>query len=309
MHESSLGPIAELRHATRSPISLTVGATFGGAAPLINYFTVHLGNLVSFDGELHFRGSLLWLLVAGSFLLSSKSVFCWGRNIFGEIWSAMAMVAMLEGALILAPHWAIGRSALLFLVALNAARYGSALALRDQSDKLMEAAAAGAAVTVAVAAAAEPAVSSSAPKANLPVALANPPAQKLRALPALVSPARSEAARVLAGQQFAQSSATEESTLMAADSGTEGELGEVRTPAYERALALVQSGRGPVSISRVKRECRVGWSTAAKLVAQLEREGVVSAPERAPLRALQADGRPSTDGGALPTQLRLQGGA
>jgi hypothetical protein len=145
MSESSYGPIADIRHATESPLALTVGSLFGGAAPLVNYFTVHLGNLVWFDEvhkEVHVTlQSPLWFLVAGSFALSSKSVFRWARNTFGDVVSATGTVAMLEGALILAPHPAMGVSALVFLVAINAAAYGSALGLRDQKDKAMEKAA------------------------------------------------------------------------------------------------------------------------------------------------------------------------
>lgn len=230
MAPSSFGPIAELRHAKGSPISLTVGGTFGGAAPLINYFTVHVGNLVSFDGELHFRGSPLWLLVAGSFLLSSKSVFCWGRNIFGEPWSALAMVAMLEGALILAPHWAIGVSALIFLVGLNAARYGSALALRDQLDQAREAADA-----------AERAGSSPAP-ATTPsvVALANTAEEKKpRALPALTSPG-CDAERDL----------------------------------YAGALDVAKRCAS-LSTETLRKELGIRQPTAAALIEQLERNGVI----------------------------------
>lgn len=145
MSENAYGPIAEIRHATESPVALTVGGLFGGAAPLINYFTVHLGNLVWFDEvqkAVHVTlKSPLWFLVAGSFALSSKSVFRWARNTFGDIGSALGTVAMLEGALIFAPHPAMGVSALVFLVAINAAAYGSALGLRDQKDKALEAAA------------------------------------------------------------------------------------------------------------------------------------------------------------------------
>lgn len=140
MPPTSYGPIAELRHATRSPVALAVGAAVGGAAPLTNYFTIHCGHLVRFDGNVHIDlWSPLWVLVAGSFALSSKSVFRWAANTFGDRWSAAGIVAMLEGNLILSPHPAMGICALVFLVLLNAAAYGSALALRDQVDLIREA--------------------------------------------------------------------------------------------------------------------------------------------------------------------------
>lgn len=142
MPERSYGPIAEIRHATESPVALAVGGLFGAGAPLVNYFTVHLGNLVWFDEvqkQVHVTlQSPLWFLVAGSFALSSKSVYRWARNTFGDIVSAIGTVAMLEGTLIFAPHLAMGVSALVALVAINAAAYGSALGLRDQQDKAMD---------------------------------------------------------------------------------------------------------------------------------------------------------------------------
>lgn len=137
--EISLGPIAEIRHSKESPLALTVGALFGGAAPLVNFSTVHLADLVVFDlAQKKLTVNLespLWFMVAGSFVLSSKSVFRWAYNTFGDWVSALGLVFMLEGCLVFAPHIAMGVIALVFLVALNAAAYGSVLSLRDQKDK------------------------------------------------------------------------------------------------------------------------------------------------------------------------------
>lgn len=137
--EISLGPIAEIRHSKESPLALTVGALFGGAAPLVNFSTVHLADLVVYDlAQKKLTVNLespLWFMVAGSFVLSSKSVFRWAYNTFGDWVSALGLVLMLEGCLVFAPHIAMGIIALVFLVALNAAAYGSVLSLRDQKDK------------------------------------------------------------------------------------------------------------------------------------------------------------------------------
>jgi hypothetical protein len=137
--EISLGPIAEIRHSKESPLALTVGALFGGAAPLVNFSTVHLADLVVFDlAQKKLTVNLespLWFMVAGSFVLSSKSVFRWAYSTFGDWVSALGLVFMLEGCLVFAPHIAMGVIALVFLVALNAAAYGSVLSLRDQKDK------------------------------------------------------------------------------------------------------------------------------------------------------------------------------
>lgn len=141
MSPTSYGPIAELRHATRSPLGLTVGSLIGGAAPLTNFFTIHFGDLIRTEPVFRMElRSPLWILVAGSFLLSSKSVFRWAHNTFGDWLSAIGIVLMLEGNLILAPHPAMKICALVFLVLINAAHYGSALGLRDQQDKAKEAA-------------------------------------------------------------------------------------------------------------------------------------------------------------------------
>lgn len=137
--EISLGPIAEIRHSKESPLALTVGALFGGAAPLVNFSTVHLADLVVYDlAQKKLTVNLespLWFMVAGSFVLSSKSVFRWAYNTFGDWVSALGLVLMLEGCLVFAPHIAMGVIALVFLVALNAAAYGSVLSLRDQKDE------------------------------------------------------------------------------------------------------------------------------------------------------------------------------
>jgi hypothetical protein len=134
-----MGPIAELRLAVRSPVALVVGACVGGAAPLLSYRTVH--NYLIVDGRVEWR-SVLWPLVAGALALSAKSVYRWGRQTFGDPYSAAALVAMLEGALLLSPDPLVSHTALAFLMAINAAVYGCALALQDQADKAAAAAAA-----------------------------------------------------------------------------------------------------------------------------------------------------------------------
>jgi hypothetical protein len=105
---------------------------------------------------------------------------------------------------------------------------------------------------------------------------------------------------LLASRDLEDRQATQALAIVASEeqaSGGEVEDSDARSAAYERARALVRSS-GPVSISRVKRECKVGWTTAARLVAQLKADGLVSGPERA------AGPRALT--GAQPAQLRLQ---
>lgn len=151
---SPLDPITELTIAARSPFSLLVGAAVGGAAPALNYYTVHWGHLIE-GGRVEWRSSL-WILVAGAFGLSAKSVYRWGRSTFGDPWSAAALVAMLEGALLLSPHPLIAKIALGYLMAINATVYGCALALQYQTNKATAAAAAAAAAAAVVEPAPEP---------------------------------------------------------------------------------------------------------------------------------------------------------
>jgi hypothetical protein len=139
--QHDFGPIQELRFALGSKSALAVGAAMGGAAPLVNYFTVHLGELVVFDPEKHtFEAASwdnpLWLMVIGTFALSCKSVYQWGCNAYeNDRLKACGLVAMLEGALLLSPHWAIGVGALVFLVLINMAASGASIARRDLRDK------------------------------------------------------------------------------------------------------------------------------------------------------------------------------
>jgi hypothetical protein len=123
-------------------VALMWGAALGGAPPTVNYVTVHWGHLVWFGGENVFFASWrnpLWLLVAGSFALSVKSVYQWGLNAYDEDrLKAGGLVAMLEGALLLSPHPLLGYAALAFLLVINAASSGAALALRDREDRARE---------------------------------------------------------------------------------------------------------------------------------------------------------------------------
>lgn len=139
------GPLAQLRDSSQAPLALAIGAAVGGVAPAVNYVTVHWGHLARFDGtRVHFASwdSPLWLLVAGSFALSIKSVYQWGLNAFaGDRWKAAGLVAMLEGALLVSPHPALGYTALAFLTLINAAHSGSSLAQRDRVDRARESAA------------------------------------------------------------------------------------------------------------------------------------------------------------------------
>ena len=243
MAEHSYGPIAELRHAIKSPYALVVGALYGGAAPLLNFFTVHCAKLAEFNGEtIHARSSPLWLLVAGSFALSSKSVYRSAKNTFEDWVSAVGMVAMLESALILGPHWAIKVSALVLLVILNASAYGSNLALRDQRDTAQDAKRVVALPVPEQAAAAFP--------ASLPIA------HSALALPVGIAPAlplspEPEPAEVLPTPSSS-----------AADSN------------YDRAVELARDYPS-ITIEELRLALRVRQPTARALMAQLARDGVV----------------------------------
>lgn len=264
---ASYGPIAELRHAAKSPVALGVGMVFGGAAPLTNYFTIHLGDLVAFEaGWFRIRWmSPLWILVAGSFALSSKSVYHWGRNIFGEWVSALAMVAMLEGALVLAPHPAIGIAALCFLVLLNAAHYGAVLALRDQADKALEAVAAVAAAVAAASSEPDPSSPAPAEAAAAAAASVEPPAS---------SPEPVEAATAAPTVALVTSTGSRPRALPAPSSSAREDLGDL----YQRAVEFAGENVS-LSTEALRRALGVRQPTAAALISRLERDGVIGAAD------------------------------
>jgi len=269
MSPSQYGPIAEIRLAARSPVALLVGAIYGGAAPLINYFTIHCGHLVRFDGEqVHFRWSPLWMLVVGSFLLSSKSVFRWGVNTFGDRWSAAAMVVMLEGTLILAPHPAMGRLALAFLVALNAAAYGSVLSLRDQRDRATEK------LSPAPGPAAAPA-----PKAAAAAAAAAPVAavRLARPLPAVATASQSSSS---SSSSSSRPEALPRALPVPAAEPVPAQNCSAGGDLYKRAVDVLWDCSW-TSTSSLQQAMGVRQPTASKLMSQLEEEGAVGKPDPA----------------------------
>lgn len=245
MTDRPLDPITELSTAVRSPFSLLVGATVGGAAPALNYYTVHWGHLIEGD-RVDWR-SPLWVLVAGAFALSSKSVYRWGRATFGDPYSAAALVAMLEGALLLSPHPLISKIALGYLVMINATVYGCALALQYQANKAAKAAAAAAAAVV--------------PEALTPVE------RPLRVL---------EAPKPVSSN----SSSTSKQPILASVDPKPKTVAAPRGDLYERALEAVRSHTS-VSAELLRTTLRIRQPTAAELLARLEQEGVLGRPDPA----------------------------
>jgi S-DNA-T family DNA segregation ATPase FtsK/SpoIIIE len=62
--------------------------------------------------------------------------------------------------------------------------------------------------------------------------------------------------------------------------GEEGEGGGEADPLYDQAVAIVLKTRRP-SISLVQRHLRIGYNRSARLIEQMERSGLVSAPNGA----------------------------
>jgi len=80
------------------------------------------------------------------------------------------------------------------------------------------------------------------------------------------------------------------------DGGMHGGSGEDHDEKYDDAAALVIE-KGQCSVSMVQRYLRIGYNRASRLVEQMEREGLVSAPGSGGMRKVMA--RTEADGGGV----------
>jgi DNA segregation ATPase FtsK/SpoIIIE-like protein len=74
-------------------------------------------------------------IVAGGLLYSAKTVWQWGRLTFEDRWKATGFVLLIEGVMMCSPVLWLARTALLYLLTINAIATACLLALRDQSDR------------------------------------------------------------------------------------------------------------------------------------------------------------------------------
>lgn len=84
-------------------------------------------------------------------------------------------------------------------------------------------------------------------------------------------------------------------------------LANITPPAdYSRAVALVQES-GKTATSWLQRQMRIGYNSAAKLVEQMERDGIVSAPNHVGARQLRSVDapapRPAEEQMTIPVEL------
>jgi len=107
--------------------------------PLTSWGTAHYGRLLVYQPDgLHYApwSDPRWIVVLGGLGFSAKSVYHWTLSAFsGDRLKAGGFVAMCELSLLLAPHPYLAAAAIAYLVAINMLSAGSALALRDQSDR------------------------------------------------------------------------------------------------------------------------------------------------------------------------------
>jgi hypothetical protein len=244
------GPIADLRHASRCPAALILGALLGAFVPATTYVVVHVGGLLSVGNGRVTAAPLEhpgWALVAGGLAFSATTVFRWGCSAFRPSaglltlleslythCKALGFVLLVEGTLLLSPSPLLGYVALGYLIVINALGTGSALALRDRCDLSRD--------REAVA----PPVQSAAQGLR-----AKPPA-----LPGSISGAESTAAVL-----------TTVSDVAVGEEDVPDEL-------YTRALS-VASQVSSLSTDALRRGLRCRQPTAAAIISRLERDGVI----------------------------------
>jgi len=139
MAQTTPGPIAQLRSIIRHPGAGLLGALLGGFVPVTGYITAHYGHMLVYRGDdLHLAhwANPRWVVVLGCLGFSAKSVYQWALAAFCDAFKAGGFVALVEGALLLAPLPELAYVALAYLVAINMLSAGSALALRDQSERI-----------------------------------------------------------------------------------------------------------------------------------------------------------------------------
>jgi len=265
--QPTYGPIAQIRHATRNPSALALGGVLGAFMPLASFYAVHDGELIRAapgGGGLVFAPytNLEWLLVLGGLTFSAKTVTAWTQDAFGDWVKALGFVMMLEGSLLLHPTPWLRQAALAMLCAINAIATGCLLALRDRGDSAQADDRADE-DTQPVDTLTVQAIQVTATR-HQPEVTARQPVPQPAALPAHnpqpeVQPAANLPARV---EQVDASSA------QPAD----------EDPVYTAARGLVRS-EGKVSLALLRSGLDIGGSRAAKLVEQLQRDGIVSQPD------------------------------
>lgn len=132
---AELGPIEQLRIARQNLSASLLGAALGGFVPVATYTVAHQQLLV---GAAKWSGvtfvSPAWALVAGGLLYSAKTVWQWGKLTFNDRWKATGFVLLVEGVMVFSPVVWLSRTALGYLVAINAIATACLLAMRDRAD-------------------------------------------------------------------------------------------------------------------------------------------------------------------------------
>jgi len=137
-HPATLGPIAQLRAATRNPGALALGALLGGFVPVASALTAHYGRLLVYAADGLHVGTWAdprWIVVVGGLGFSAKSVYQWTWTAFRrDRFKAAGFVALLECTLLLAPLPELQCAAAAYLILINMLSAGDALASQDRED-------------------------------------------------------------------------------------------------------------------------------------------------------------------------------
>jgi len=136
--QTTPGPIAQIRHAVRSPGAALLGATLGGIIPVAVYDLAHAREVVSWTDLPIFRslGTPSMVLVLGGLMFSAKTVYQWAAAAFADRAKAAGFVVMLEGTLLFSTNSTLAHVMLGYLVVINAIATACLLARRDQSDRI-----------------------------------------------------------------------------------------------------------------------------------------------------------------------------
>jgi tryptophan-rich sensory protein len=254
---AELGPIEQLRIASKNSAASLLGAALGGFVPVATYTVAHEQLHVGAVDWSDMSFSPAWALVAGGLLYSAKTVWQWGKLTFDDRWKATGFVLLVEGVMVFSPIVWLSRTALGYLVAINAIATSCLLGMRDQADtadRAQDLRESEEGETSAM----EPTSLSAATAKLLPRQARGADVRENDDAETAVMEATSPSAgpAKLLPRQARGAQATD----------AEDEL-------YGRALALVRSGRS--SISAVQRSLGVGYNKAAKLIERMEHEGVL----------------------------------
>jgi len=235
------GPIAQIRHAVRSPGAALLGATLGGIIPVAVYDLAHAREVVGWTDLPIFRslGTPSMVLVLGGLLFSAKTVYQWATAAFADRAKAAGFVVMLEGTLLFSTNSVLAHVMLGYLVAINAIATACLLARRDQSERIEVVSVQQVESETAVETVPElPATVPSAPVLAAPEETADP----------------SVVIRLPTDRQTG-------------DHLADAEL-------YSRALAHLETVDA-ISISAMRKACNIGYDKAVSLLARLEADGVI----------------------------------